>query len=208
MSYFREACCCSEAAVIAAGKTGARRVELCEQLETGGVTPSVDLIRTALEVSELPVNVLVRPRGGDFVYDEAEVLQMLGSIRLCRRLGANGVVIGALTPGGAVDMPVMRRLIAEARPLSVTFHRAFDVCADPESSLEDIIALGCDRLLTSGHAADAYEGRDFIGRLVRQASGRMIIMAGCGVRPANIELIAGASGAPEYHSSFIGENWP
>lgn len=194
--------------MIAAGKTGARRIELCEQLELGGVTPSEDLLRAALEVSVLPVNVLIRPRGGDFVFSEEEVRQMLESIRLCRRLGANGVVIGALTPGGAVDLPLMRRLMAEARPLSVTFHRAFDVCADPLSALEDIIALGCNRLLTSGHAADAFEGRYFIGRLVAQASGRIVIMAGCGVRPSNIGQIAAASGAPEYHSSFISENWP
>ncbi len=208
MSYRREACCCSLDDVIAAGRTGACRIELCEQLEIGGVTPSEELLRDTMDASELPVNVLVRPRGGNFFYSEAEVQQMMESIRLCRRLGVNGVVIGALTPGGSVDLPLMRRLMAEARPLSVTFHRAFDVCAEPVSALEDIIALGCDRLLTSGHAADAFEGRDFIGRLVAQASGRIVIMAGCGVRPGNIRQISAASGAPEYHSSFISENWP
>ena len=206
-AWFREACCPSLEAVSAAGRTGARRIELCERLEVGGVTPSESLLRAALAATSLPVNVLVRPRGGDFVYDEAEVQAMLADIALCRRLGANGVVIGALTPAGTVDIPVMRRLIAAARPLSVTFHRAFDESADPSAALEDIIALGCDRLLTSGHAPDAFAGRALIGGLVRQAAGRIVVMAGCGVRPGNIAQIARDSGAPEFHSSCISDNW-
>lgn len=205
--YFREACCTSVDAVRAAARTGARRIELCEQLGLGGVTPSEALLREVLAGSALPVNVLVRPRGGDFVYGEEEVQAMLESIRLCRTLGANGVVVGALTPDGRVDLPVMRRLIAAARPLSVTFHRAFDETADPSAALEQIIALGCDRLLTSGHAPDAFTGREMIGRLVRQAAGRIVVMAGCGVRPANLAAIARDSGVPEYHSSFISEEW-
>lgn len=211
MSWFREACCPSLEAVLAAGRTGACRIELCERLEIGGVTPSEALLRAALAATDLPVNVLVRPRGGDFVYDEAEVQAMLESIRLCRALGAHGVVIGALTPAGRVDLPLMRRLVAAARepaPLSVTFHRAFDETSDPLAALEDVIALGCDRLLTSGHAPDAFAGRALIGALVRQAAGRIVVMAGCGVRPGNIAEIAAASGAPEYHSSCLSEAWP
>ena len=208
MSLLREACCPSLEAVLAAGRTGACRIELCERLEIGGVTPSEALLRAALAATDLPVNVLVRPRGGDFVYDEAEGEAMLESIRLCRALGANGVVIGALTPSGAVDLPVMRRLVAAAKGgLSVTFHRAFDETADPAAALEDIIALGCDRLLTSGHAPDAYAGRALIGELVRRAAGRIVVMAGCGVRPGNIAAIARDSGAPEFHSSCVSENW-
>ncbi len=206
--YFREACCTSVGGVLAAARTGARRVELCERLDVGGVTPSESLLREVLSVSPLPVHVLVRPREGGFSYSEAEAEEMLRQIRLVRRLGAAGVVIGALTPGGDVDLPLMRRLFSEAGPgLSVTFHRAFDVCADPFTALEDIIGLGCDRLLTSGHARDAWEGRETIGELVRRAAGRIIVMAGCGVRPGNIDDIARASGAPEYHSSFISEDW-
>ena len=209
MSLLREACCPSLEAVLAAGRTGACRIELCERLEIGGVTPSEALLRAALAATDLPVNVLVRPRGGDFVYDEAEVESMLDSIRLCRALGANGVVIGALTPSGAVDLPVMRRLVAAAKGgLSVTFHRAFDETADPSAALEDIIALGCDRLLTSGHAPDAFAGRAQIGALVRQAAGRIVVMAGCGVRPGNIGQIARETGAPEFHSSCISDAWP
>ena len=209
MSLLREACCPSLEAVLAAGRTGACRIELCERLEIGGVTPSEALLRAALAATDLPVNVLVRPRGGDFVYDEAEVEAMLESIRLCRAQGANGVVIGALTPSGAVDLPVMRRLVAAAKgDLSVTFHRAFDETADPSAALEDIIALGCDRLLTSGHAPDAFAGRALIGALVRQAAGRIVVMAGCGVRPGNIGQIARETGAPEFHSSCISDAWP
>ncbi|MBR5054360.1 MAG: copper homeostasis protein CutC [Bacteroidales bacterium] len=148
------------------------------------------------------VNVLVRPRGGDFVYSEEEIQKMLEGIEMCKRLAVrdsagrehrvNGVVIGALLPDGSIDMATMRRLIAAARPLEVTFHRAFDECADVERCLEDVIALGCERLLTSGHAADAYAGRFALARLVRQAAGRIIILAGCGVRPHNIDAIASA----------------
>ncbi|MBQ9660788.1 MAG: copper homeostasis protein CutC [Bacteroidales bacterium] len=207
MKYFREACCPSLEAVLAAGRTGARRIELCGRLEIGGVTPPEELLRAALAATMLPVNVLVRPRGGDFVYDEAEVQAMLAGIRLCRTLGANGVVIGALTRDGRVDLPVMRRLIAEARPLQVTFHRAFDETADPLAALEEIISLGCGRLLTSGHAPDAFAGRFLIGKLVRRAAGRIVVMAGCGVRPGNIAQIARETGAPEFHSSCISDQW-
>ncbi|MCR4824842.1 MAG: copper homeostasis protein CutC [Bacteroidales bacterium] len=207
MMYFREACCTSLDAVFAAERTGARRIELCERLEVGGVTPSEALLRDVLAATRLPVNVLVRPRGGDFVYDEAETQAMLESIRRCRAWGANGVVIGALTPSGAVDVPRMRRLLAEARPLSVTFHRAFDETADPLAALETVIALGCDRLLTSGHAPDALAGRALIGELVRRAAGRLSVMAGCGVRPANISDIARDAGVQEFHSSCISDQW-
>ena len=208
MKYFREACCTSLEAVLAAERTGAQRVELCERLEVGGVTPSEPLLRSVLAATHLPVNVLVRPRGGDFVYTEEETQAMLEGIRLCRELGVNGVVIGALTSAGEVDLPLMRRLIAAARPLSVTFHRAFDETADPLAALEDVIALGCDRLLTSGHAPDAFTGRALIGELVRRAAGRIVVMAGCGVRPGNIAEIARACAAPEYHSSCVSEDWP
>ncbi len=209
MKYFREACCTSLEAVRAAARTGAQRVELCERLEVGGVTPSEALLRAVLATGALPVNVLIRPRGGDFVYGGEEVRQMLESIRLCAALGANGVVIGALTPDGRVDLAVMRRLVAAAREagLSVTFHRAFDETADPLAALEDVIALGCDRLLTSGHAPDAFAGRALIGELVRRAGSRLEVMAGCGVRPGNIAAIARDSGAPEFHSSCISDNW-
>ena len=209
MMYFREACCTSLEAVRAAERTGAQRIELCDRLEVGGVTPPEPLLRAVLAAMALPVNVLVRPRGGDFVYDEDEIQAMLAGIRRCGSLGAHGVVVGALTPAGQVDLPAMRRLLAAARAsgLSVTFHRAFDETADPFAALEDVIALGCDRLLTSGHAPDAFAGRALIGALVQRAAGRIVVMAGCGVRPGNIAQIARESGAPEFHSSCISEKW-
>ena len=196
-------------AVRAAGRIGASRIELCERLDVGGVTPSEAMLRETLAETSLPVNVLVRPREGNFVYSEAEVEAMLENIRICGRLGANGVVIGALRADGSVDTEVTGRLVKEARTLGlqVTFHRAFDECTTPMEALEDIIGLGCERLLTSGHAPDAYAGREMIGRLVRAAAGRIVIMAGCGVRPGNIATIAAASGAPEFHSSWLKERY-
>ena len=202
--YFREACCPSAEAAGIAAKNGASRVELCESLEIGGVTPSQKMIEQVLKENPgLCVNVLVRPRGGDFIFSEDEIQTMLKDIRLCKSLGVNGVVIGALRPDGGVDMACMRRLIEEARPLSITFHRAFDECSDVRDCLEDVIALGCDRLLTSGHEKNALEGRFTIAELVKQAAGRIIIMAGCGVRPSNINIIAESTKAEEYHSSTL-----
>ena len=202
--YFREACCPSAEAAGIAAKNGASRVELCESLEIGGVTPSQKMMEQVLKENPgLCVNVLVRPRGGDFIFSEDEIQTMLKDIRLCKSLGVNGVVIGALRPDGGVDMACMRRLIEEARPLSITFHRAFDECSDVSDCLEDVIALGCDRLLTSGHEKNALEGRFTIANLVKQAAGRIIIMAGCGVRPSNINIIAESTKAEEYHSSTL-----
>lgn len=202
--YFREACCPSAEAAGIAAKNGASRVELCESLEIGGVTPSQKMMEQVLKENPgLCVNVLVRPRGGDFIFSEDEIQTMLKDIRLCKSLGINGVVIGALRPDGGVDMACMRRLIEEARPLSITFHRAFDECSDVRDCLEDVIALGCDRLLTSGHEKNALEGRFTIAELVKQAAGRIIIMAGCGVRPSNINIIAESTKAEEYHSSTL-----
>ena len=199
-----ESCCPSLEAVRRAAEAGTDRIELCEDLSCGGVTPSEELIRAALSVAgKIPVNILVRPRAGDFVYSRAEVDQMLDSIRLCKRLGVNGVVLGALTPEGKVDTDTMRCLLRQARPLSVTFHRAFDQCQDPAAALEDIIGLGIERLLTSGHCVNAYEGRFALKRLVEQAAGRIIIMPGCGITPSNLEEIASVTGAAEFHGSRL-----
>ena len=183
MGRFIECCCTSVGEVTEAVAGGASRIELCENLEVGGITPSSRLIRQVLDVCPLPVNVLVRPRGGDFVFSEEEEEQMKQDIRNCKELGVNGVVIGALLGDGSIDTAMMRRLIQAARPLSVTFHRAFDCCKDPFRALEDVIALGCDRLLTSGLASSAYEGRELIARLVSLAGDRIVIMPGAGIRP-------------------------
>ena len=204
MRLFCEVCCPSLDAVAKAVGAGADRIELCERLEVGGVTPYEALIRDALAAAgPVPVNILIRPREGDFVYNEDEAGQMLESIALCKALGVNGVVIGALRPDGSVDMALMRRLVAAARPLSITFHRAFDECRDPFEALEDIISLGIDRLLTSGHCTDAWEGRFILKELVGHAAGRIVIMPGCGITPANLPEIAAITGASEFHGSRI-----
>ena len=224
MKLFCEVCCPTLDAVARAVAAGADRIELCERLEVGGVTPLEELIRKALAVaggsaeagpqsvygnvpandsSPVPVNVLIRPREGNFVYNEEEAAQMLASIALCKRLGVNGVVIGALRPDGSVDMALMRRLVEAARPLSITFHRAFDECSDVFAALEDIISLGIDRLLTSGHCADAWEGRFALRDLVARAAGRIVIMPGCGITPANLPEIAATTRATEFHGSRI-----
>ena len=204
MKLFCEVCCPTHDAVARAVAAGAGRIELCERLEVGGVTPSEALIREALAIAgDIPVNVLIRPREGNFVFNEEEAAQMLASIELCKRLGVNGVVIGALRPDGSVDMALMRRLMEAARPLSITFHRAFDECSDVFAALEDIISLGIDRLLTSGHCADAWEGRFVLCDLVARAAGRIVIMPGCGITPANLPEIAATTQATEFHGSRI-----
>ena len=204
MRLFCEVCCPSLDAVAKAVGAGADRIELCERLEVGGVTPYEALIRDALAAAgPVPVNVLIRPREGDFVYSEDEAGQMLESIALCKEIGMNGVVIGALWPDGSVDMELMRRLVAAARPLSITFHRAFDECRAPFAALEDIISLGIDRLLTSGHCADAWEGRFILKELVERAAGRIVIMPGCGITPANLPELAAITCATEFHGSRI-----
>ena len=201
MEYFLESCCTDVEQIRRAQEAGARRIELCEKLAVGGVTPSAELLKAAISVATVPVNVLVRPRGGDFVFSAAEADTMLRDIELCREAGAAAVVIGALDSRGDVDMPLMRRLCDAASGMSITFHRAFDVCADPLAAFEDVLALGCDRLLTSGHESDAFKGRFFIAELVERAAGRIIVMPGCGVRRSNIARIAADTGAVEFHAS-------
>lgn len=201
MEYFLESCCTDVEQIRRAQEAGARRIELCEKLAVGGVTPSAELLKAAISVAKVPVNVLVRPRGGDFVFSAAEADTMLRDIELCREAGAAAVVIGALDSRGDVDIPLMRRLCDAASGMSVTFHRAFDVCADPLAAFEDVLALGCDRLLSSGHESDAFKGRFFIAELVERAAGRIIVMPGCGVRRSNIARIAADTGAVEFHAS-------
>lgn len=204
MSYFIEACCPDLSSVRTAVQAGAGRIELCEELGIGGVTPSETFLRQALDVAgDVPVNVLVRPRGGNFVYTPDEVEQMLRSIRMCRAAGANGVVIGALLADGSVDIGTVSRLVHEAEGLDITFHRAFDESADLAKALEDIIGLGIKRILTSGGCPTAYLGRFVLRDLVMQAAGRITIMPGCGILPSNLNEIAAVTGATEFHGSKL-----
>lgn len=191
----------SVASALAAEAGGAARVELCSALELGGLTPSHAAIATAVERLRIPVHVLIRPRAGDFVFDDPECDVMQRDIEICKSLGCAGVVIGVLTIDGNVDVPRCRRLMDAARGMSVTFHRAFDFANDPGRALEAVIALGCERLLTSGQAADALTGAPLIRKLIEQARGRITIMPGGGIDAHNIAAIARATGAREFHAS-------
>lgn len=189
---------------LAAQAGGAGRVELCGQLADGGVTPSYGLVATARDRLRIPLYVLVRPRSGDFLYDEAEFELMQRDIEACVRLGCDGVVIGALDADAGVDLAGCRALVTAAGGLGVTFHRAFDAARDPARALEDVIALGCERVLTSGGHRSALEGAAHIAALVQQAAGRIRIMAGAGVRPENVADVLARSRAGELHASARG----
>jgi copper homeostasis protein len=206
VSLTYEICIDSVAGAIAAEKAGAQRVELCAALFEGGLTPTLGTVRAALAaVSSITVNVIVRPRGGDFIFDEHEVAAMEHDDALIREAGADGVVIGALTPAGAIDRPVVERLLAAAGGLPVTFHRAFDMAADPFAALEELIELGVDRVLTSGQDVSVLEGAPLIAELVRRAGDRIIVMPGGGVTDRNVARIIAATGAREIHFAALSE---
>ena len=196
-----EVCCGDLQSVCAAIEGRAHRVELCEALELDGLTPSEAMMESAIGMG-IPVQVLIRVREGDFVYNKEEVCKMQHDIRIARKLGAAGVVIGALMPDGSIDEDAIHRMMDEAEGLSVTFHRAFDVCRNPEEALEKIISLGCHRLLTSGQAPTAEQGIPMLKKLVGQAGGRIIIMPGAGVNPQNVSRILEETGAIEIHGSL------
>lgn len=197
-----EVCAGSIKSIRAAYEGGAQRVELCSALSEDGLTPSLGMIRFAKSLQGLKVHVLIRPRGGDFVYSEDEVLCMEADIRACFDLGVDGVVIGALDREGNIDFPTCQRLVAAAQGrMSITFHRAFDVCKEPTAALQQIIQLGCNRLLTSGCALRAEEGLAMLSSLVRQTNGQLIIMPGSGVNLTNAATILDHTGATEIHAS-------
>ncbi|MEN3610360.1 copper homeostasis protein CutC [Plantactinospora sp. ZYX-F-223] len=199
MSTF-EICVDSVEGTLAAERAGADRVELCAGLFEGGLTPSIGTIELALRHAErIRVHVLVRPRGGDFIYSPYEVDAMVRDVQAAVTVGAHGVVIGALTPEGDVDVPTMRRLLAAADGASVTFHRAFDMVRDPFEALEQLIELGIPRVLTSGQEETALAGAPLIADLVGKAAGRIAVMAGGGINERNIARIVAATGADEYH---------
>ena len=199
--YRFEICANSVASCVAAQEGGADRVELCAGIPEGGTTPSYGMIRNARENISIALNVIIRPRGGDFLYSESEIKEMIYDIQAAKELGADGLVFGCLNPDGTVDMKTMSRLMEAAGDTPVTFHRAFDHTNDPFKALEDIISLGCARILTSGCRPTALEGADLLSQLVEKAGERIIIMPGCGVRENNIAEIARLSGAREFHFS-------
>lgn len=210
MNCFLEACCTSLEDALRAQEGGASRIELCEDLSCGGVSPSLELLEDVLQNVSIPVNVLVRPARkhfapvpsiSDFVPGEEESDLLVSQIESYKAAGAAGIVAGALLMDGSVDIESMKRIVETASPLPLTFHKAFDLCKGPDSALEEIISLGCKRILTSGCAPSAEEGLDCISRLIRQADGRIIIMPGGHIRKTNLRNIISASGAAEYHAS-------
>jgi copper homeostasis protein len=197
-----EACVDSVDAALAAQAGGADRVELCADLLAGGCTPSAGTIQRTRDRLDIRMHVIIRPRGGDFCYSDDEFEAMKVDIAYCKQAGADGVVIGILNPDGTVDIERTRELIELARPLSVTFHRAFDMTCDPVAALETLISLGVDRILTTGQEASTLEGLDMIADLDRQANGRVILMPGMpgNVNERNLERIITKSGAREFHT--------
>jgi copper homeostasis protein len=194
-----EACVDSVESALAAQAGGADRVELCDDLLEGGTTPSAGSIELCRERLRIPIHVLIRPRGGDFVYSDIELEVMQRDIALAGRLGAHGVVFGALQPDGAVDVERTRALLGVARPMTVTFHRAFDFTPDADAALDALIALGVDRVLTSGQAPSAKEGTRTLSRLVTRAAGRIGILACGSVSEENIAEITRLTGVREVH---------
>ena len=190
----------SLASALAAQEGGADRVELCGSLAEGGITPSYGTLALVRDRVRIPVYVLIRPRGGDFLYGDAEFEIMQRDIETCVRIGLDGVVIGALDADGHVDARC-RELVKAAGKLGVTFHRAIDASANLSRSLETIIALGCERVLTSGGAANALAGASVIAGLAKQAGERIVVMAGAGIRSANLAEVAKLTQAHDFHGS-------
>jgi copper homeostasis protein len=201
MSMKIEICVDSVTGAIAAERGGADRVELCDNLMEGGTTPSLGCIRLTRKHLGIGLQVLIRPRGGDFLYDDYEMQVMREDICLCKESKADGVVVGCLTAEGGIDQARTRSLIELARPMNVTFHRAFDMCRDAEKGLEQLVALGVDRVLTSGQEATCLEGMELIAALQKQAGGRIIVMPGGGITPRNASRIVAATGVNEVHLS-------
>ena len=194
-----EACVDSVASSLAAERGGARRLELCDALFDGGTTPSAGMIAACKEVVLIPVFVMIRPRGGGFVYSEAERDVMRRDVVFARELGADGMVIGGLLPDGTVDVALVRSLVDAARGLPVTFHRAFDATPDLNASLEALAEHGVQRVLTAGGTSSAADGVTSLAELVRQAGSRLVVMAGGGVREGNVRSMVLASGVREVH---------
>lgn len=196
-----EACVGSYASSKAAYQGGADRLELCANLVIGGTTPSRALFLQVQRDFDIRINVIIRPRFGDFLYDEAELEEMCAEIASFRDLGANGVVFGVLTPEGELDEARMARLISCAGNMEVTLHRAFDMTRDPFAALESAIRLGCKTILTSGQAADAMLGSALLRELHKRAAGRIDIMAGCGVNSGNLLRLHERTGVTSFHAS-------
>ncbi|WP_295676084.1 copper homeostasis protein CutC [uncultured Mucilaginibacter sp.] len=198
-----EVCANSVGSALAAQDGGAYRVELCENLYEGGTTPSYGEIQIARKLLQIKLYVLIRPRGGDFLYSDVEYDIITADVNYCIAAGCDGIVIGILNADGTIDKERCQKLIrvAKNKGLGVTFHRAFDMCTDMDQALEDIIALGCERILTSGGKSTAMEGAKILAHLIKKADGRITIMPGSGVSEKNAADLVEFTGAKEIHSS-------
>jgi len=201
MSFKLEICSFDLVSAILAQDAGAGRIELCAGPAEGGTTPGPGVIKAARERIHIDLYPIIRPRGGDFLYSDEEYDVMVKEVNFCKQVGCNGVVIGLLNADGTVDKGRVGRLVEMAYPLGVTFHRAFDWATNPFEALEDIISLGCERILTSGQRPTAPEGAALINELIRQADDRIIIMPGSGIRADNILELAEKTDASEFHTS-------
>lgn len=199
--YVLEICASSFNSAVAACRAGAERLELCSGLGEGGITPSLGLMKAVMRLPNIRKHILIRPRGGDFLYSKEEIALMADDIKVARDAGADGIVVGALFENGDIDTESMKLFIEAAQGMDVTFHRAFDVCRSPLEALDTIISLGCSRILTSGQAATAAEGVSMLRQLIALANGRIIIMPGCGVNANNALTIIQNTGATEIHAS-------
>jgi copper homeostasis protein len=197
-----EVCANSLASALAAQTGGAYRVELCDNLYEGGTTPSLGCIKLAREELDIKLNVLIRPRGGDFLYTENEMEIIRRDIQLCKQTGVDGVVVGFLTPEGDIDIDRTKEIIKTAHPMSVTFHRAFDMCKDPYKALEELVDLKVDRILTSGQRNSAPKGVELISELIEIAGDKVIIMPSAGLKPVNIKNFHLQIRAKEYHATL------
>jgi copper homeostasis protein len=198
-----EICIDSIAGVHAANSAGAHRVELCANLLEGGITPSRGMIHQARKIGGIKLHVIIRPRGGDFLYDDDEFAIQEADIDAAKAESADGVVIGLLSADGTIDIPRTRALVARARPLAVTFHRAFDMTPDPFAALDTLISLGVERVLTSGQEASVLEGLPLITELVRRAGDKIIVMPGGGITARNVQRIVGEARPKEIHFAAL-----
>jgi len=196
-----EVCAFSIQSCLIAEKTGAARVELCDNPLEGGTTPAYGVIKLARERIGIDLYPIIRPRGGNFLYDDDEWAIIKQDILLCKQLGCDGISTGVQKQNGEIDTDRLQQIVEWAYPMGVTCHRVFDSTPDPFKALEDIIACGCERVLTSGQKSTAPEGMELLAKLVQQADGRIIIMPGAGVRSSNIDALIKGTGATEFHTS-------
>ena len=201
MSKKLEICCYSAESAIIAEKSGASRIELCDNYSEGGTTPSYATIKYCVDNLKIPVNVIVRPRGGDFLYSDIEYEIIKNDIVKIKELNANGVVIGFLNSNGSINIERTKEIIEIAKPMEIVFHRAFDMCNNPILALEQLKEIGITRILTSGSKNTAFEGIDLLSVLVKKASNKISIMPGSGVNETNLHELITKTGANEFHSS-------